>query len=243
VSETIESFGNALKKPRGVCRGGFVRMTGGSLRKRVLSNGILGIAVTIWAVVEQWPASRVIWQFWASSLFFGLPFFVAAIIIRGRRQPGIQKEARNTRILTAAALLMGLIALIPVLFFHSLYAIFLNHLFPILDWDPMGKPPVMILPFTWEILIHCLSRYRIFLAGMFLSKVIDLTGLDGSGDINPLLAPFRAVWQMHFLILLYGLAGTLGFSSNTLNLVLVFGFLQVTDVFRAFRSNGKGYDA
>ena len=212
----------------------------GSPRGRVLSNGVLGVAVTIWAIAEQWPASRVIWQFWASSLFFGLPFFVAGVIIRGRRQPGIREEARNARILAAAALLMGLIALVPVLFFHSLYAIFLNHLFPILDWDPMGKSPAMILPFTWEILVQCVSRYRIFLAGMFLAKAIDLAGLDGSGDVGPLLAPFRALWQMHFMILLFGLADTLGFFSNTLHLVLVFGFLQITDLFQAFRSIRRG---
>lgn len=217
-----------------------MRKWSGTPRGRVLSNGILGVAVTVWAIMDQWPASRVIWQFWVSSLFFGLPFFVAALIIRGRRQPGIKEEGRNVRILAAAALLMGLIALVPVFFFHSLYAIFLNRLFPILDWDPMGKSPAMVLPFTWEILVQCVSRYRIFLAGMFLSKVIDLTGIDGSGDVSPLLAPFRAVWQMHFMILLFGLAGTLGFSSNTLNLVLVFGFLQVSDLLRMFRSKKKG---
>lgn len=197
--------------------------------RHLLTNLFIGIFIIIWAIKEQWPASQIIWQFWASSLLFGTLFFVAAIIIKG-------KTEINGKTLLIAAVLLGIIFVVPILFFHSLYALFLNHLFPILNWDPMGKHVSLIAVFTWEALVKCIAMYWVFLLGMFFSKINDLIKLNKTGNVHIMMDPFKSVIQMHILILIFGLFSSLNLSSNTLYLLLIFGFFQISDLFQFIKN-------
>lgn len=202
--------------------------------RHLIINLIIGTFIIIWAIKEQWSASQIIWQFWISSLLFGILFFIMAVIIQLRNEKQVwtewKKIKRKTLFITTAAMLLGIIFFVPVLFFHSLYALFLNHLFPILDWDPMGKHISMSVVFVQEIIVKCVSMYWIFLLGMFFSKVNDLIRFNRTGKAHILMDPFKSVIQMHILILLFGLFSALKLSSNVLYLVLILGFLQITDL-------------
>jgi hypothetical protein len=197
--------------------------------RHLIINLIIGIFEIIWAIKEQWPASQIIWQFWTSSLLFGTMFFIAAIIIKG-------KTEINGKTLVIGAILLGIIFIVPILFFHSLYALFLNHLFPILDWDPMGKHVSLIAVFTWEALIKCITTYWVFLLGMFFSKINDLVRLNKTGNVNIMMDPFKSVIQMHVLIIIFGLFSSLKLSSNSLYLLLIFGFFQISDLYQLIKN-------
>jgi hypothetical protein len=198
--------------------------------RHLLPNLLVAIFVIYWAIREQWPAAQMIWPLWAASLLFGTLFFAAGIVIKGKTEINVTDRKKKYFLIISAAILFGILALLPILFFHSLYALFLNHLFPILDWDPMGKHISLVIPFTWEILIQCVKMYWVFLLGVFVTKIIDLIRLNRSGNIRLLLDPFKAVVQMHILILAFGFLSTLHLSSNTAYLLLIFAFFQVPDL-------------
>lgn len=199
-------------------------------------NLAAGVFIAAWALWQQWPASRIIWQFWAFSLLFGVPLSLAGAVMKARTVLDIPDTRKKYFLLLTGAALMGIIVLLPFLFFHSLFALFLNHFFPILGWDPMGKHISMIIPFTWEILLACIRRYWFFLLAALVAKTSDLIRLNRSGGGNAVLNPFAAVVQMHLMIIVFGFFASIGLSSNALYLLLFFSFIQIPEAFAQARA-------
>lgn len=199
-------------------------------------NLAVGVFIAAWALWQQWPASRIIWQFWAFSLLFGLPLSLAGGVMKARTDIDIQDTGKKYFLLVSGAILVGIIMLLPILFFHSLFALFFNHFFPILGWDPMGKHISMIIPFTWEILLACIRMYWVFLLVFLLTKTIDLIRMNRSGGMAIVPNPYTAVVQMHLLIIVFGFFASIGVSSNALYLLLIFSFIQIPQAFAQARA-------
>lgn len=180
-----------------------------------------GLGVAWWA---KWQTRDLVWSLWLSSLVVGyatLVWLLTAPLREFLVNAFAPKEIGHTGAKLAVGGILGVGVASTLVFFtfhfgmfHFVHSVFLNHFFPIVEWNDG-------FPFP-EHYLEVVKRYAIFLPAAFLAEGAAFTTRpteerdDGAvtaeaiarrkarqGESGALFAPYKNVIRMHLLIFFF----------------------------------------
>lgn len=192
---------------------------------------VAGLGVAWWA---KWQTRDLVWSLWLSSLVVGyatLVWLLSAPLREFVVNAFAPKEAGHTGAKLAVGGVIGAGVLAGLAFFtfhfgmfHFVHSVFLNHFFPIVEWNDG-------FPFP-EHYLEVVKRYWIFLPAAFLAEraafapkpaaeqddgavtaeaIARRKARNARGQSNgDLFAPYKNVIRMHLLIFFFAGVSAVG---------------------------------
>ena len=220
-------------------------------RKITVKALLLNLAVTIvivsMAIYQDWDVSQIVWKLWVTSLVLGVSFAFFGIIIHFKRSFASLTKNRVTDppeykrgwVMVMGAILYVVILIVPLTLIHFTSSIFINALFPLLEWDPFSHGMELYFKFNLDLVRLCLDSSWVFILAGLLSKSRELFLLFHYGDIRIIIEPFKSVFQLHLLIIFFAGFRAYHLVSNVPYIFLIFCFFPVLEIFNAIKEKSK----
>ena len=215
--------------------------------KELLLNLAVTIVIVSMAIYQNWDVSQIVWKLWVTSLVLGVSFAFFGIIIQfkrvadslGKNREADPPEYKRGWVVVLGAILYVVVLIVPLTFIHFTSSIFINALFPLLEWDPFSHGMELYFKFNLDLVRLCLDSSWVFILAGLLSKSRDFFLLFHSGDIRIIIEPFKSVFQLHLLIIFFAGFRSVNLISNVPYIFLIFCFFPVLEIFNTIKEKIK----